>query len=160
MRLISLAFVAAALAAPMCAEATTYELTTSRISLSSATSDLPISNRVASKAGDGVRHKFTWDIVGVKNGQLEIIGQPFDADVMAWRCSEFDSNGALKDPALADSACLSFANKVLSNFVAAPEGIARILLGLGYGLHPEMATLSLGTLTFQSDGTFFSVRRR
>jgi hypothetical protein len=121
------------------------------------TRGLPISNAHTRKSGEG-KVKKVWEIQG-QTGHFEIIGNDqSNADVVAWKCSEFDKQGKRISPSSPQHFCYRLFIKVLGSVVDRPEELARSLLSKAKGSDHPAAFEQLGKISIETDGQFYFLR--
>ncbi|MDM4768639.1 hypothetical protein [Solimonas sp. SE-A11] len=121
------------------------------------TAQLPIKAREPSRSNNGrLRHR--WDISGADSGFLEIIGNRIDdADVVAWQCSMYEKSGAFLWPT-PGSVCFDFSERVFGKFFDRPADMHRYLLHKAQ-LGNRTVVAEFGSLSFETDGSFYFIRR-
>lgn len=140
------------------ASAESHLLITERINAESISKEMPVADRKVLKSGDG-RKKQSWSIKGVDIGHIEIIGNDqSDADQAAMRCAAFDRHGNAASPVPEASACHRLFVKLLSGFTTTPERFAKNLIEES-AKSGVTESRRLGDLSFETDGTFYFVRR-
>lgn len=106
---------------------------------------------------DNGRYRQRWVIRDID--MLEIIGDnQNDADVIAWKCGEYDGSGNNVNPVPLQSFCGKFFIAILKNIVTDPDHLASSLL-LETSETKQDAYWISEDISIETDGYFYTIRR-
>jgi hypothetical protein len=121
------------------------------------TEGLPLAEKKVGKSDNG-RKRVRWSIPGAEQGVVEIIGDmEDDADVVAWRCANYDEAGQMIWP-MPGNPCYDLSLKIYSKLIDKPEETLAALLSRAKAKGGD-AAVEYGPLRLEVDGHFFFVRQ-
>lgn len=133
-------------------------LVTETINAAKVVEGLPLTKHEVAKSANG-RKRQRWVIEGVDSGKIEIIGNDqADADQVSMHCLTFDKAGNAIPAVSAKSPCQQLFIKLLAKFTTTPESFAKRIIE--DAVKTKLTeTRQLGSLSLESDGEFYAVRR-